>query len=46
MLLAALGKQDYRGVLIQFWQVSREDNEANPYAKPGTSAEKERALMK
>ena len=34
-LLAALREQDDRGVLIQFWLISRDDNEADSYAKVG-----------
>ena len=36
MLLAALRKQDEWGVLVQFWLIPREQNEADPYAKAGT----------
>ena len=44
MLLAALRKQDERGVLVQFWLIPREQNEADPYAKAGTF-EDERGSM-
>lgn len=36
MLLAALRVQDERGVLVQFWLIGREENEADVYAKAGT----------
>ena len=39
-LLAALEEQDDQGVLVQFWLIKREDNEAEPYAEAGTSKEK------
>lgn len=45
MLLTALGKQDNQGVLVQFWQIPREDNEADPYAKAGTSEEKSESMV-
>lgn len=44
MLLAALGKQDDRGVSVQFWLIPREDNEADPYAKAGTSEERSKSM--
>ena len=34
-LLAKLEVQDDRGVLVQFWQIPRELNEADPLAKEG-----------
>ena len=40
MLLTELRKQDDQGVMVQFWLIPREDNEADPYAKAGTFAEK------
>ncbi|CAD6582779.1 MAG: hypothetical protein ASARMPREDX12_001035 [Alectoria sarmentosa] len=45
MLHTALGKQDNQGVLVQFWQIPREDNEADPYAKAGTSEEKSESMV-
>lgn len=36
MLLAALREQDGRGVLVQFWLIPREENEADRDAKAGT----------
>ena len=39
-LLAALEEQDDQGVLVQFWLITREDNEAEPYAEAGISEEK------
>ena len=46
MLLAALEKQDKRGVLVQFWLIPREENEADPYAKAGTFEERPKRMVK
>lgn len=40
MLLAALREQDKRGVMVQFWLIPREQNEADAYAKAGTFEER------
>ncbi len=44
MLLTELRNQDDQGVMVQFWLIPREDNEADPYAKAGTFAEKGESL--
>ena len=46
MLLAALSVQDDRGVLVQFWLIPREQNEADEYAKAGTFEERPKDMMK
>lgn len=45
MLLAALKKQDDRGVMVQFWLIPRGDNEADPYAKAGTFEERRENMV-
>ena len=44
MLLTALGEQDDRGVLVQFWLIPREDNQADSYAKAGTFEERSEGM--
>lgn len=39
-LINALKEQDDRGVLVQFWGIRTEDNEAEPYATAGTFEDK------
>ena len=46
MLLAALRDQDEWGVLVQFWLIPRELNEADPYAKAGTFEERPKRMGK
>lgn len=43
-LLAALSEQDDQGVLVQFWLISRKDNEADAYAKAGTFEERQETV--
>ena len=45
LLLAALRQHDDWGVLVQFWLIPREENEADPYAKAGTFVEQRREHM-
>ncbi len=44
MLLTELRNQDDQGVMVKFWLIPRENNEADPYAKAGTFAEKGESL--
>ena len=45
VLLAALREQDDRGVLVRFWLIASEENEAGGYAKAGTLEEDRREHM-
>ncbi|KAA8914669.1 ribonuclease H-like domain-containing protein [Sphaerosporella brunnea] len=44
LLLEKLRFQESMGVLVQFWQIPREWNEADPYAKLGAKNEKDRTV--
>lgn len=44
-LLAALSEQDDRGVLVRFWLIPREQNEADAYAKAGTFEERDERML-
>lgn len=44
-LLAALSKQDDQGVLVQFWLIPGDKNEADDYAKAGTFEEREESML-
>ena len=43
-LLTALREQDGRGVLVQFWLIPREVNQADAYAKAGTFEERAESM--
>ena len=45
-LLAALSKQDDRGVMVRFWLIPREENQADAYAKAGTSKGRQESMPK
>ncbi|CAF9934303.1 hypothetical protein IMSHALPRED_009669 [Imshaugia aleurites] len=46
MLLAALAKQDDEGVMVQFWLIPRQYNEADLFAKAGTFEERREHMDK